>query len=198
MPLRPEFFEVPFGQRRGGNGPPSTEEPLELIGGDRIVRIGGRIDRLDTGRVAGTNVFNVLDYKTGGSVRFSVEAVARGIALQLPLYAMAAVDVVLVDRDCVPWQAGYWYLRDRGFKPKQALKMYHAAQGSVEPEESWETMREMLGRTVAGLVRGMRGGQFPVSSADPHCTGYCEYATVCRINHIRALEKTWQLPSDQD
>ena len=35
------------------------------------------------------NVFNVLDYKTGGSTRFSVEAVQRGLALQLPLYAMA-------------------------------------------------------------------------------------------------------------
>ena len=40
-------------------------------------------------------MFNVVDYKTGDSVRFSVEAVLRGLALQLPLYAMATTEVVL-------------------------------------------------------------------------------------------------------
>ena len=141
VPLRPEFFEVSFGRQHGDHAPPSTPEPLELCCGEQTVRITGRIDRIDTGRVAGTAVFNVLDYKTGGSVRFNVEAVARGTALQLPLYAMATVDVVLVARDCVPWQAGYWYLRDGGFKPKQALAMYRAADGSLEPDEQWESIR---------------------------------------------------------
>ena len=56
----------------------------------------------------------------------------------------------------------------------------------------------LLAKTVAALVRGMREGQFPVWSADPLCTSYCEFATVCRINHIRSLEKTWQPPCDQD
>ena len=140
----------------------------------------------------------MLDYKTGGSVRFSVEAIGRGLALQLPLYALAVAEVVLADRDCVPWQAGYWYLADRGFRPKQALRMYHAADGALEPDEQWETVRALLSTTVAGLVRGMREGQFPVCSADTDCTGRCEYASVCRINQIRSLGKTWQPPFDMD
>ncbi len=197
-PLRPEFFEVSFGQSLRGNGRPSTIEPLQLCCGEQTILIAGRIDRIDTGRVAGEVVFNVLDYKTGGAVRFSVEAVARGVALQLPLYALAVAEVVLADRDCVPWQAGYWYLSDNGFKPKQALKMYHEAAGGLEPDAAWEAMRALLAKTVAGLVRGMRGGQFPVWSNDPHCTGYCEYATVCRINQIRSLEKVWLPPVNKD
>ena len=116
-PPLPEFFEVSFGQPLRGAGPPSTAEPLELDCRGAGVRIAGRIDRIDTGRAAGETVFNVLDYKTGGSTRFSVEAVQRGLALQLPLYALAVVEVVLADRDCVPWQAGYWYLADNGFRP---------------------------------------------------------------------------------
>ncbi len=148
--------------------------------------------------MAGETVFNVLDYKTGGSTRFSVEAVQRGLALQLPLYALAVVEVVLADRDCVPWQAGYWYLADNGFRPRQALVMYHAADGSLEPEPQWESLRASLARTVAALVRGMTEGQFPVSSSDAECTGRCEYATVCRINQVRSLEKTWQPPRDND
>ena len=92
------------------SGPPSTAAPLELECRGGGVRIAGRIDRIDTGRVAGETVFNVLDYKTGGSTRFSVEAVQRGLALQLPLYALAVVEVVLADRDCVPGRpaTGTW------------------------------------------------------------------------------------------
>jgi superfamily I DNA/RNA helicase/RecB family exonuclease len=198
IPLRPEFFEVSFGQSSHAGGPPSTKEPMELYDKDQTIRIGGRIDRIDTGRVAGEIVFNVVDYKTGGSTKFSVEAVARGLTLQLPLYALAVGDVVLSDRDCVPWQAGYWRLADNGFSPKQALKMYCIAGGALEPDPQWETVRALLTTTVAALVRGMREGQFPVWSSDVHCTGFCEYATVCRINQIRSLEKTWLPPGDNN
>ena len=76
--------------------------------------------------------------------------------------------------------------------------MYHATDGSLEPEPQWELLRASLARTVAALVRGMTEGQFPVSSSDAECTGRCEYATICRINQVRSLEKTWQPPRDND
>jgi hypothetical protein len=194
-PPRPELFEVSFGRPlREGDGPPSTEEPLELTFRNKTVRVSGRIDRVDVGKVGGHSVFNVLDYKTGGSSRFSVEAMARGIVLQLPLYALAAAELILNDRDAVPWQAGYWYIGADGFKPRQALRMYQAATDGLEPSPDWEEIRSLLARTVVGLVDGMREGQFPVWSADPDCTGRCPFSTVCRINQVRSLEKTWQPP----
>jgi len=190
-PLVPEFFEVSFGRSLAGEPRSSTEEPLEITDGDQVLRIAGRIDRIDTGRVAGHTVFNVLDYKTGGSTRFSPEAVAAGTALQLPLYALAAAELLLNDRDAIPWQAGYWYVADDGFKPKQSLKMYRQNGNALEPEPVWEQIRQGLAVTVLSLVRAIRQGRFAVSSCDPRCTGYCPFHTVCRINQVRSLEKTW-------
>ena len=195
-PPRPAMFEVSFGRPlREGDGPPSTAEPFELASHDQVVRLAGRIDRIDLGEVRGQAVFNILDYKTGGCTRFSLEACQRGTALQLPLYALAASELILNDRDAVPWQAGYWYISGDGFKPRQALRMYELVEDHSSPSETWESIRGIMADTVIGLVKGMRQGQFPVWSDDTECTGRCPYNTVCRINQIRSLEKTWRPPA---
>ncbi len=194
-PMAPALFEVSFG--RSDAVPPSTVQPLECAGQRDAVRISGRIDRIDTGVFAGRCVFNVLDYKTGRSIRLTPESIAAGTTLQLPLYAIAAMELILGDRDAYPWRAGYWYLRDDGFKPKQALKMYDGIDGRIELDRQWEEIRAGLRETVTGLVRSMRAGQFPVCSSDEHCTGHCPFRTVCRINQVRSLEKTWRPTASQ-
>jgi RecB family exonuclease len=189
-PMAAELFEVSFG--RSGEAPPSTDLPLEFVGEKETVRLAGRIDRIDTGIVAGHNVFNILDYKTGRSIRLTPESIAAGTTLQLPLYAIAAMELILNDRGPYPWRAGYWYLRDDGFKPRQAMKMYEDIDGRIELDPKWEDIRIGLRDTVLGLVRSLRAGRFPVCSADEHCTGHCPFRTVCRINQVRSLEKTWR------
>ena len=187
------MFEVSFGRPlREGQAAPSTADPLEFAGGGETVRLSGRIDRIDVGQAGGQTVFNIIDYKTGSAVKFSVEACQRGHALQLPVYAIAAAELILNIRDAIPWQAGYWYLSGGGFKPRQALRMYQLAGDHLEPSETWESVRFNVGDTVVGLVRAMRRGEFPVWSDDENCTGSCPYKTVCRINQIRALGKTWR------
>lgn len=187
-PFVPEVFEISFG--RGDAPPLSTDRPLEICAGQQVIRLSGRIDRVDTGVVAGHTVFNVLDYKTGGSIRLTPETIARGLTLQLPLYTIAVMDLILTDRDAVPWQAAYWYLRDDGVKPRQALRMYSKEDGRIELDPKWEQIREGLADTVAGLVRGIQRGRFQVCNIDERCTGYCPLSTVCRVNQVRALEKT--------
>jgi hypothetical protein len=44
---------------------------------------------------------------------------------------------------------------------------------------------------VADLVAGIRSAHFPVYSLDEKCTGICPFHTVCRINQVRSLDKTW-------
>lgn len=197
VPPAPEFFEASFGRVRQGDDPISTEQPLEVTAGDVTILISGRIDRIDVGQAAGHAVFNILDYKTGGSSGFGPDAIAAGKALQLPLYVLAVSDLLLIERDPIPWQAGFWYLKENGFKPGRALRMYKLGEGGIEPEAKWEEIRGRLAETVAGLVCGIRGGRFPVCNDDRRCTGYCPYSTLCRIGQIRALEKTWQ-PAPQD
>jgi ATP-dependent helicase/DNAse subunit B len=195
-PLAPELFEVSFGRKADGNNSTSTGQPLEFSTEEETVRISGRIDRIDTGRVSGKAVFNVLDYKTGRPIKFDAQSVAEGSTLQLPLYALAVAELILGDRDCVPWQAGYWFLKEDGFKPRRALKMYRQGPAGLELEEEWEETRGKLRQTVVRLARGIRHGDFPACNKDESCTGYCPYSTICRINQVRSLEKTWQPSAD--
>jgi RecB family exonuclease len=189
-PMMPELFEASFGRNADPQNP--TDRPLEFSARGQTVRIAGRIDRVDTGVVAGETAFNIIDYKTGGSIPFSSETIRAGITLQLPLYVFAVLELLLSDRDAVPWWAGYWYVRDKGLRPKQVLRMYRNDDGRIELESEWETVRAGLGETVVGLVYGIRYGQFPVCCGDEYCTGRCPFNTVCRIHQVRSLEKTWR------
>jgi ATP-dependent helicase/DNAse subunit B len=217
--LRPALFEVCFGQSQSPSGdvskrakPPRdyplfpedtaaarSQSPLVLHDGDRTIGLSGRVDRIDLGTVGENTVFNVLDYKTGSATQFSAESAARGLTLQLPLYAMAAEELLLpAERAPQAWQAGYWYVAGGGYAPRRALQMHRQVAGRVEPNPEWPALRQAVVQTVFALVRGLQQGQFPVYNPDPECTGQCPFRTVCRINQIRSLEKTWQPPTKAD
>jgi ATP-dependent helicase/DNAse subunit B len=189
-PLVPTLFEVSFG--RAGEARPSIDEPLMLECKQGRVFLSGRIDRIDTGMLDDRTVFNILDYKTGGTIRIDGESILSGLTLQLPLYAIAALNILQFDREPYPWRAGYWYVKEPGFRPKQALAFYDDVNGRIEIDPDWESIREELAKTVVGLASAIRQGRFPVCSADDHCTGRCPYNTICRINQVRSLEKKWR------
>jgi ATP-dependent helicase/DNAse subunit B len=197
VPPRPTWFEASFGHARRRTGPRSTERPLELAAPEGAIRIAGRIDRIDTGVVAGGAVFNVIDYKTGTSSRYTPADLAAGTALQLPLYAMAAQEVLLADVQAVPLRAGYWLLQRNGFQPKRALEMYARRDDRLAPRPEWEELRRGVVAMVAKIVEEIRGGRFRVTSADAQCTRFCPFRTVCRIGQVRSLEKTWQPTSHE-
>jgi ATP-dependent helicase/nuclease subunit B len=191
-PLVPEFFETSFGESRHRDAAEiAIQQPLEFYAGKDTIRISGRIDRIDTGEAAGKNVFNIIDYKTGKSWKFSYDEVNRGTALQLPLYALAAMKLLLNERDPRPWRAGYWNVSKDGFKEKQSLIMFELSQGGLDLTPDWEQTRLVLEKIIPVLVQCIRKGEFRVFNPDRHCTGYCPFSTVCRIRQIRSLEKTW-------
>ena len=71
-PLVPELFETSFGESKHKDASAvAIEQSLEFPDGNATIRVSGRIDRIDTGTVAGKNVFNIIDYKTGKSLKFS-------------------------------------------------------------------------------------------------------------------------------
>ncbi len=116
-PMAPELMEVSFG--RSGQPPPSTDQWLEFSREEQAVRISGRIDRVDTGVVAGHSVFNVLDYKTGGPIALTPESITAGLTLQPPLYALAVMELLMVDRNLYPL-AGRLLVHPRGRLPAPA------------------------------------------------------------------------------
>jgi ATP-dependent helicase/nuclease subunit B len=200
--LRPAYFEVGFGQTGGRGGdssrdpaedllgdPLSTADPYPFVCGDETILLSGRIDRIDLGYAEGGLVFNVVDYKSGSSRRYSVNAVRSGEVLQLPLYTLAAAELLLAAQEAAPWQAGYWFLKDAGYK--NAIVCHELSGGKLRPTSEWRALCEQLAAWVLSAIRGIRQGDFPVVCADEKCTSNCDYSTVCRVNQIRSLEKVW-------
>lgn len=189
---RPAHFEASFGMPVRDGDKISKTEPLELTLHDERVVVTGRIDRIDVGLAAGRAVFTIVDYKTGRGYGYSKNAVLSGQALQLTLYAMAAEKLLLRDEAAVPWQFGYWFIAESGFK--KTLLLHQVEETDVHPTEEWTQLRDRIVERVVSLVRGIRSGQFPMHSADENCTSLCEFSTACRVAQVRSLEKTWQPP----
>jgi len=191
-PLVPEFFETSFGESKHKDAAAiAIERVLEFPDGNATILVSGRIDRIDTGTLAGINVFNILDYKTGAVPKFSPEDVKRGITLQLPVYALATAELILNDRDARPLQAGYWHIGKDGFKSRQTLIMFEFSDGRLERTADWENSRAYMTEIIPILKRSISGGDFRVYNPDQRCTSYCPFSTLCRIRQIRSLEKTW-------
>lgn len=192
-PLAPELFEISFGKSKHRQDSLSIDEPLVFDAETEAIHISGRIDRIDTGKVGNQTVFNILDYKTGAAAgKFSLDDIARGTCLQLPIYAIACAELILSECNAIPWQAGYWQIRNNGFKEKKSLVMYQLTDGKIEPAPEWEQIRANLGKTIAGLVNGIRRGNFPVFCSNRDCTKNCSLNTICRIRQVRSIDKTWQ------
>ena len=192
LPLRPTHFEVSFGQElRPGADPLATSDPLVLKQGTHELRLAGRIDRIDVGRVAGRQVFSIIDYKSGKKVTPpGKNAVPDGTALQLELYALAA-EQVLFGGDAAALDAGYWFCRDGGYRKWISAAEVSAPGQAPRCHEGWVAWRDRIIEQVFRLAQGIKAGQFPVYSLDDNCTGRCEFATVCRVNQVRSLEKVW-------
>jgi RecB family exonuclease len=219
QPPRPAHFEVSFGPKRGdGDGdesqetdetdeaeraletadPLSTREPFELDCAGEAIKFSGRIDRIDVGHFGGRSIFSIVDYKSGTSTkRTSSQAISEGRALQLPLYALAA-QRLLAPRQAVPFRAAYWHVALKGYQEKDAVKFHVVAEGRLAVDPDWQSLEANLRVRVRSLVEGIRSGQFPMHSADEDCTGRCPFSTVCRVNQVRSLEKTWQPPAGDE
>ncbi|MCA9237443.1 MAG: PD-(D/E)XK nuclease family protein, partial [Planctomycetales bacterium] len=200
VPPEPRYFEARFGpgSRRSESAADAeltTDEPYRLQLAQEQLRLTGQIDRIDVGRVAGRTAFNVIDYKTSAKAAVKPDQVADGRQLQLPLYAMAAQELLLAAQDAVAWSAGYWSVQGKGLgKPgNKSGPLQVSARGDSElvTDAAWGATQDRLRERVAEIVAGIRRAEFPVFSADEHCTSYCPLRTTCRIAHVRSLQKTW-------
>ena len=171
-------------------------EPFELVCGSETVRFSGRIDRIDLGQAGEQTVFNIVDYKSGRpSPRTSARSIDEGYSLQLPLYALAAREL-LSEQQAVSYRAAYWHVAANGYQEKDAVKFQLDTAGQIQLSPEWESLEARLRLRVRSLVEGIRRGEFPMFSADDKCTSHCDFATVCRVNQTRQQEKTWQAPQE--
>ncbi|MDN7023804.1 PD-(D/E)XK nuclease family protein [Methanoculleus sp. FWC-SCC1] len=185
----PDAFEVSFGLPivPGTCDPGSTPDAVAVPLGDEVVRIRGRVDRVDRlpdGR------FLVTDYKTG-STHPGLREIASGRALQLPLYLRA-----LETLTGTPGVAGTYYTLRRG--TVQNKPVFRDADLATEfaafpPSRSGVAdVRELVDASLAHVQRylgGIRSGWFAPRSDPGPCPRYCDFQTVCRFDAMRLLEE---------
>jgi hypothetical protein len=102
-----------------------------------------------------------------------------------------AVQSLLLAGEVFPWRAAYWFVRDSGYSDRRALKLSELEGDLITSTPDWTDLREAIKDRVGQIVEGIRAGAFPMHSADEHCTSRCEFKTVCRVNQVRSLGKTW-------
>jgi ATP-dependent helicase/nuclease subunit B len=163
----PHLFEVEFGDDD------SRHPYLELGRGQRMVRLQGKIDRIDLVETPEGRGFRVIDYKSGAGP--SATEVRKSRMLQLPLYAMAVEQIILADQALTLRDVGYWALKKDGYKPIAFSE--------------WRAVQEALESYVAELVDRLRRGIFVVDSQVDGCEGFCDYRAICRIRQARLAAK---------
>lgn len=174
-------LEIVFGEPDADGGNP----PLILgEGTPRAVQLRGKVDRIDLVAAEDGSYFRVIDYKSGaGPGRGKVE---KGLALQLPLYALAVERNGLAGAGAEPLDVGYWELKSRGYQP--VVKM---ATRDGKPPADWSSTRERIEGFVLDLVDQLRKGAFPVHPREEDCTRLCDYRAICRIAQVRSAFKAW-------
>jgi RecB family exonuclease len=163
----PHLFELEFGGENARHG------YLELSRGSKLVRLSGKIDRIDLVETPQGRGFRVIDYKSGAGP--SPTEVIKARLLQLPLYAMAVERIILREEAVSLRDVGYWALRKEGYRPIVF--------------EEWEAVQSALETYVAELVGRLRQGIFVVDSQVDGCESFCDFRAICRIRQARLASK---------
>ncbi len=163
----PHRFEVEFGKAD------SPYPYLELGRGPGLVRLQGKIDRIDLVETPEGRGFRVIDYKSGSGP--SATEVRKARLLQLPLYAMAVEQIILADELVQLRDVGYWALRTDGYRPIVF--------------DEWTAVQQALESYIAELVSRLRRGVFVVDSQVDGCEGFCDSRAICRVRQARQAAK---------
>jgi hypothetical protein len=159
-----EFIPAHFERWFGGD-----RDPVEFAceAGGRVVRFRGRIDRLDT---APGGRYRVVDYKTG-RLSGADQDMAKGSALQLPIYLLAAGRILGLD--VRSGEARYRHVGTGGGKSAVVFS------GGGWDESSLE-FATIIGVITSGIERGIF-----FAPADELRCGYCDVRLACPTSMSR-------------
>ena len=172
---RPALFEVAFGVERPG-APDGTTAPLvyQLPDGSTLV-LRGQIDRIDVS--SDGQRARVLDYKTGKlrSPR-TPDRLAKGRALQLPVYRLAAEALLSAAGPVAVEEAQYYHV----IGPDAGTRVRFTRAG-------WEARRADFDRVLATIVGGIRAGRF-FQRPGACARGPCAFDLACGAERGRWAE----------
>ena len=174
-PLKPAYFEHGFGD---GEKLP----PLEIEDEGRVIRVRGKIDRVDLdgeGRRA-----LVLDYKTRAS--FDAGSLELGTALQLPLYSYVLEKLMGLE---VAGAELYSVAKreKKGFYREAFLELFPglSSRRMILEEKAFHSLVDRALEFTRRFSREMEALKMPVRPRE--CSDHCPFPAVCRI-------QKWKLP----
>jgi hypothetical protein len=128
--------------------PDSTPPVPYTLPDGTTLRFRGQVDRID--RSPDGQRVRVIDYKTGRARGTAPDRLARGTALQLAIYRLAA-EALLAARDdpAIVEEAQYYH----PLGPSAGRRIAFTRAG-------WERRRADFDRAVALVVEGIRAGRF--------------------------------------
>lgn len=188
--LYPTYFEVGFGLKgeQGIKDGMGIREPFRMQVGDEVVRLWGKIDRID---LDSQGRFLVYDYKKSKVHSFSdIEA---GRALQIAVYIMAADELLFKgERECLG--GAYYFIntldRNSGLWKKRyaGITRISTRTNSNLEDSEFEQMMEKTKVYIAEYVRQMKNGGFMIDPSS-QCPSYCAFMRICRYDKRRIQRK---------
>ncbi|MEA3559936.1 MAG: PD-(D/E)XK nuclease family protein, partial [Candidatus Thermoplasmatota archaeon] len=182
MGLEPRFFELSMGTRidPANRDPASVDLPVEIDLGDGILKIKGKIDRVD---VNDKGQFVVVDYKTGKLP--TKKMLEEGRSLQLPLYLKALGSL---DGDLAGVGGAYYQVKDtNNISMKYMLGRKNIKECGNDPGFQYEIESSM--DHVKEYLKGIRNGRFHTTNEiRKECPSHCAGKDICRYVRTRPLE----------
>lgn len=163
--------------------PPITPCAKTSADDSKVLRIRGRIDRID---VTADKGFVVYDYKSGKGP--DLQSVYEGRDFQLPLYLLAAQ--ALLGREAYPVGAAFYSINQaapaHGFwdeEFRERLGFSKSRRKGIFNKSEWQ---EFMGQVVAFLVEYRDALQKGCFILDPkECPAYCNFRFICRYDRLR-------------
>jgi RecB family exonuclease len=173
--MTPGAFEARFGPANGfglEDETLSSDEPLAIDVNGRVVRVQGRIDRIDW---SDDGRFRVIDYKTGKKNARPSDRFKHGTMLQLPIYLRAAAR--MLDRPEADGEAQYFYVSSKGNFGRHRMSGDELMAAQAEFDQVLTTIAD-----------GVDTGFFaPNPDIQGHCR-YCDYKDVCDAQIDRIMK----------
>jgi ATP-dependent helicase/nuclease subunit B len=188
----PHLFEAPFGEGL----PDSDRGPFTVKRPDgSTVSIRGYIDRIDVSRDGDQPSLSLYDYKTGQAPYMT--KTTGGTKFQLPIYLLAAADVVNGDLfEQASLSATYYQVR-----PPNDLKVPGGVESKFGSQAELrrfldDIVPEWLGQIDAAIANG-RFHTTLLSDSEANCR-YCDYRRACDVRHHRKREFVDEVRKDGD
>ena len=176
--VSPHSVESAFGISHHRDDEEPQQEPVEWSSPEAgVVRFRGVMDRIDVSPDGDSAL--VLDYKTGGTTEYTnmdKDPVRRGTRLQLPVYGLAALELL---GDWVDVKVAYWFVSDKGnFKTRP--------QKPAPLDEMLQSFSDAVGTITDGIGKGL----FPANPGrnGGNCT-YCDFKNLCPTRRVRHWER---------